>query len=114
MPAPEATSAHPGVGRVADEDAFTQVVVDSYEIKGRGVSVIGRFTGGVRPPAGTRVVVAVASRPPIRAVIAGRAVWHPIGQTEPPADQDWILLRGVSRDDVPVGAILTLAAPNER
>jgi translation elongation factor EF-Tu-like GTPase len=98
---------------VADGNAFALVVEDSYEIKGRGVAVLGRFTGGVRPPAGTRLVVAVTNRPPIQAVLAGRAFLHPSGQTAPPADQDLILLRGVSRDDVPVGAVLTLAAPDE-
>lgn len=57
-------------------EAFVLVVEDSFEIRGRGVAVIGRFTGDPGPGGGTEVVIAAPGRPPIRAVLAGRAYWH--------------------------------------
>ena len=62
-----------GVGRAADGEAFVLVVEDRFAIKGRGVSVIGRYTGGPGPGAGAEVVIAAPGRLPIRAVLSGRA-----------------------------------------
>jgi hypothetical protein len=93
-----------GHAGLVDGATFVLVVADRYELSGRGVAVIGRVTDGHRPPAGTAVVITAA----------GRALWHRAGEIAPPADTDWILVRGVVLAAVPVGAVLTLPPADER
>jgi hypothetical protein len=98
----------PGRGRVAHAEAFVLVAEDGVEIKGCGVATIARFTGGPGPSGRTEAAIAAPGRPPIRAVLAGRASWHRPGAGVPPEGRDEFLVHGVSREEVPAGALVTL------
>ena len=86
---------------------FTFVVEDVFAIKGRGVVVSGRYSSGQKPQIGTAVLITAADRPPVRSVITGRSL-HDFMHSRPPEDVDAFLLRGASKEDVPIGSGITV------
>jgi translation elongation factor EF-Tu-like GTPase len=88
---------------------FRFAVEDVFAIKGRGALVTGKLTGGEKPKIGASVLIEVAGRTPVRSVVIGRPTYcGPVhGRPPRPVEADDLLLRGVSKEDVPIGAVIT-------
>jgi translation elongation factor EF-Tu-like GTPase len=84
------------------------VVEDHFDIQGRGVVVTVRVVRGPKPPVGTTVIVTAEDRPAVQGLISGRPMLH-----RRPEAQDCFLLRGLTAQDVPVGAHVTTMSTSE-
>lgn len=93
-------------GRLEAGAHFSIVVDQVLEVPRRHViAVAGIPMGGAPPPPGTLVLITRPGVAPLTAVSVGAAPFDGHGPAVP------LLLRGVSRADVPVGARITCAGP---
>ena len=82
--------------------AFTVVVEDAFTVPGRGALITGVLVDGSLPPVGTTVAVHAEDKPTVLALYSGRPMLPP----QPPGRAD-MLLRGLTKEDVPPGSRIT-------
>ena len=82
--------------------AFTVVVEDALTVPGRGAHIVGVLVDGTVPPVGTTVAVHAEGKPVVLALYSGQAMLPP----QPPERAD-MLLRGLTKEDVPPGSRIT-------
>ena len=81
---------------------FTVIVEDTFAVRGRGTMITGVIAEGELPPLGTTVAIHAEGRPTIYALFSGIPMLPPH-----PREQADMLLRGLSKEDVPIGSRIT-------
>ncbi|MGW7680011.1 EF-Tu/IF-2/RF-3 family GTPase [Kribbella sp. NPDC054772] len=86
--------------------AFGMAVEDVFSITGRGTVVTGRVQAGT-VMVGEQVLISRAGQPLLQVEVAGLEMFRKIVQTAQPGDNVGVLLRGVKRDQVARGDVLS-------
>lgn len=84
---------------------YSAIVEDTFRVIGRGVLVCTRVTSGSVPPVGAAITIVSGEGQPVKATITGR----PTFDAHISLPEDHIYLSGMTTDDVPIGARITLS-----
>ena len=86
--------------------AFMVEVEDSFTVAGRGAVISGVLVEGALPPVGTMVAIHAEKRPTVHALFSGKSFSPPQSRVID------MLLRGLSKEDIPPGSRITDALPD--